>query len=108
MDLNVKKLHGDVLDTIELIMKKKMEFDWKTLKKSMDNVNKAITTYKHADCRSDDLKSLQALNTQIFIAIPWLSCSYLLVLCCLVDAQLDFVSSSCQLSLSTLETVMNI
>ena len=46
MDLNIKKLHHDVLDTIELVTKKKMEFDWKTLKKSMDAVDKAITTYE--------------------------------------------------------------
>ena len=54
MDLNVKKLHGDILDTIELVTKKKMEIDWKTLKKSMDEVNKAVATYKHADRRAND------------------------------------------------------
>ena len=31
-----------------------MEFDWKTLKKSMDAVDKAITTYEHADCSANN------------------------------------------------------
>ena len=54
MDLNIEKLHHDVLDTIELTMKKKMEFDWKTLKKSMDAMDKAITIYEHADCSTNN------------------------------------------------------
>ena len=54
MDLNVKKLHQDVLDTIELIAKKKMDFDWKTLKKSMITIEKAITTYETADQRANE------------------------------------------------------
>ena len=51
MDINAEKLHKDLLDTIELITKKKLGFDWKTLKKSMDTVENAITIYEHADCR---------------------------------------------------------
>ena len=51
MDINAEKLHKDLLDTIELITKKKLGFDWKTLKKSMDAVENTITIYEHADCR---------------------------------------------------------
>ena len=62
MDLNIEKLHHDVLDTIELITKKKMEFDWRTLKKSMDAVDKAITTYEHADrSANNELYGIQSV-----------------------------------------------
>ena len=62
MDLNIEKLHHDVLDTIELITKRKMEFDCKTFKKSMDAVDKAITTYEHADhSANNELYGIQSV-----------------------------------------------
>ena len=42
--------------------KEKKEFDWKTLKKSMDNVDKATTTYEHADYSTkDELYGIQSV-----------------------------------------------
>ena len=68
MDLNIEKLHHDVLDTIELVTKKQMEFDWKTLKKSMDAVDKAITTYEHADHRANnELYGIQSVFTDLLL-----------------------------------------
>ena len=68
MDLNIEKLHHDVLDTIELVTKKKMEFDWKTLKKSMDAVDKAITTYEHADrSANNELYGIQSVFTDLLL-----------------------------------------
>ena len=41
-----------------------MEFDWKTLKKSMDPVDKAITTYEHADhSTNNELYPIQSVFT---------------------------------------------
>ena len=54
MDPNVKQLHKDVLDIIELITKIKTDFDWKTLKKSMDAVEQAITIYEVVGHRANN------------------------------------------------------
>ena len=68
MDLNVKKLHQDVLDTIELIAKKKMDFDWKTLKKSMIAIEQAITTYEIADHRANkELYGIQSVSKYLLL-----------------------------------------
>ena len=45
-----------------------MEFDWKTLKKSMDAVDKAITTYEHADhSANNELYGIQSVSTDLLL-----------------------------------------
>ena len=68
INLNIKKLHHDVLDTIELVTKKKMKFDWKTSKKSTDAVDKAITTYEHADhSANNELYGIQSVFRDLLL-----------------------------------------
>ena len=45
-----------------------MEFDWKTLKKSMDTVDKAITIYEHADrSANNELYGIQSVFTDLLL-----------------------------------------
>ena len=68
MDLNVRKVHQDVLDTIELIAKKKLEFDQKTLKKSMNAIEQAINTYEIADHRANkELYGIQSASKYLLL-----------------------------------------
>ena len=68
MDRNVKKLHQAVLDTIELMAKKKLDFDWKTLKKSMIAIEQAITTYEIADHRAnEELYGIQSASKYLLL-----------------------------------------